>query len=398
MKLEKKTDSKEVVNRLSQLPLIALVSSDPKKYTTLKEVVLYIDPFVDISKTIQKLEGESFLNVSNQLSVKNILNQVNSKTDVLILDVHSSYKLGYPKLLIILSYIEDVFRDIDVIIFADPNYFSKEILRKIIQWKAPKNNYHFFNNEQGLLHFLFIITNCMRNKNKLLQNAQELATLQDERKKLYKYLSEDVVQAILFSDEKAQKSTSKKSTVMFLDIRNFTGISEKLEPEQVVELLDLLFTDIVDLIFSNKGSVNKFIGDAILATFGCPRSYGNDAENAVKCAINLIAALSIFNQVKPAFLDDEISLGIGIATGNVFAGNVGSHRKMEYTVIGDTVNLASRLQDMTKKLSCNLVIDGQTCKEMDGQIPFKQTNIHNVRGKKQKLDIYYLPNEYYDSI
>ena len=378
-----------------KFPLISFVSGDPDKYALLEHSISSFQQGAE--KKVQTFDSDPLFDLTNESSVTEVLNQVSPETNILIIDMSQAGQLKFSKMIQILGYIEDVFKNVNVTFFWGSHQPSQGVQEKIIKLRLSRNSYSFIHRPMNSLVLFMIISNYIKMQNQALKRERELKRLNEERKELYKYFSEDVVQEILSGKGQRSKSASRKSTIMFLDIRNFTGISEKLEPEQVVELLDLLFTDIVDLIFSSKGSVNKFIGDAILATFGCPQSYGNDAENAVKCAVNLIAAVSLFNQVKPSFLQDDISLGIGIATGMVFAGNVGSHRKMEYTVIGDTVNLASRLQDMTKKLSCKLVVDFETYIASGGKIPFKKIDVDSVRGKEKKLDIYHLPDEYFDS-
>ena len=394
-------NKKEVSASLQKVfPLISLVSAEKKIYSLIEKSVLLINQSILPANVINHIDGTPIVvDSSKPSSITRILNQVTSETGILLLDINPSSELDSSKFSLIFSYLEDVFNELVVIIIGDLDGFLKEAFEKIVKSDTPlTNDYHLIGQEPEVMHLFFIISNQIRKNEQWLKEQSQLKTIQAERKELNKYFSEDVIQEILFGSGESKKSASRQSTIMFLDIRNFTGISEKLEPEQVVELLDLLFTDIVDLIFSGKGSVNKFIGDAILATFGCPQSSGNDIENAVRCAINLISALSLFNQVRPPFLTDDISLGIGIATGKVFAGNVGSHRKMEYTVIGDTVNLASRLQDMTKDLSCTLIVDSATYKGVAGKIPFEKTDMRTVRGKQQSLDIYYLPDKYFDSM
>ncbi len=378
-------------------PLIALVSAETEIYFIVEKSVLLINKLIFPENIINRIDSTPIVPNTSEPPMIRILNQVTAETDILVLDISPSSELDSSKFALVFSYLEDIFDELVVVIVGSSDGFLKDSFEKMVQLGSPtKNDYHLIGEEPEVMHLFFIISNRIRRNAKYIKMKSKLDTMQTERKELNKYFSEDVIQEILFGNGESKKSASRQSTILFLDIRNFTGISEKLEPEQVVELLDLLFTDIVDLIFSNKGSVNKFIGDAILATFGCPQSYGNDAENAVRCAINLISALSLFNQVKPPFLTDDISLGIGIATGKVFAGNVGSHRKMEYTVIGDTVNLASRLQDMTKKLSCTLIVDSETYKSVENKIPFERTDVRSVRGKQKSLDIYYLPDKYFD--
>ncbi len=213
--------------------------------------------------------------------------------------------------------------------------------------------------------------------------------LTQEKKILSQYFSEDVVKQIV-SQNDTLKGVNIPATILFLDIRSFTTISEMLRPDQVADLLNLFFTDVMDLVFSYNGSVNKLIGDALLATFGAPISTGRDARNAVECAIAIRKSLQNFNLAKPAYLDKEIKVGIGIATGTVFAGNIGSYRRMEYTVIGDIVNTASRLQNLTKKVGVDILVDGPTRQAAGEGLLTRKVKINSVRGKTQAIEIFTL--------
>ncbi|MDH5717116.1 MAG: adenylate/guanylate cyclase domain-containing response regulator [Spirochaetia bacterium] len=217
--------------------------------------------------------------------------------------------------------------------------------------------------------------------------------LSRERKLLARFFSEDVVSKILSEDEENSanlKGENLEASILFLDIRNFTSISENLEPDLVADLLNLLFSDIMDLIFSHSGSVNKLMGDAVLATFGCPFNTDRDALNAVQCALAIRKTINFFNKVKPKYLNNELQIGIGITTGRVFAGNIGSYRRMEYTVIGDIVNTASRLQNLTKKAGVDIIIDESTRKKAGKLLNVRKIRVKNLRGKEQGVKIFAL--------
>jgi class 3 adenylate cyclase len=212
-----------------------------------------------------------------------------------------------------------------------------------------------------------------------------------EREILSHYFSDDVVTKIIDNKDKHNLAGENLvATVLFFDIRNFTSISERLKPDLVADLLNLIFTDVMDLILSHDGSVNKLIGDAILATFGCPFNSEHDAYNAVKCAMAISNTINFFNKVRPGYLDHDLHIGIGITTGEVFAGNIGSYRRMEYTVIGDVVNTASRLQNLTKKANVNILIDGATRKAVGDRINCRRVLVKGIRGKIQDVEVFTL--------
>ena len=225
-----------------------------------------------------------------------------------------------------------------------------------------------------------------RHREALDQLNQKLTA---EKEILSHYFSDDVVAKIVASDDKSKLSGENiTASILFFDIRNFTNISENLKPNLVADLLNLIFTDVMDLILSHDGSVNKLIGDAILATFGAPFNTDQDAKNTVKCAIAITDTIKFFNQVKPWYLESDLKVGIGITTGEVFAGNIGSYRRMEYTVIGDVVNTASRLQTLTKKVDTDILMDGATYAEVKDIIKARRVKVKSIRGKEQDVKIY----------
>jgi adenylate cyclase len=215
--------------------------------------------------------------------------------------------------------------------------------------------------------------------------------LKQDRRLLTKYFSEEIVEGIL-EDEHANSLSGRhqEATIMFFDVRKSTTIAENLEPQVFAEFLSEFFTDIMDLVYGNHGSVNKLLGDGIMATFGCPVPTANDVLNAAKCALQIRNHLATFNDVRPDYIKEPIRVGMGIATGKVFAGNIGSVRRMEYTVLGDPVNLASRLESMTKETGVDILIDGNTRHRLGNLIKCRKVQHQGVRGKVQEIEIFAL--------
>ena len=139
-------------------------------------------------------------------------------------------------------------------------------------------------------------------------------------------------------------SARKHVTVVFADISGFTAMSEKLDPEEVSNMMNDCLTKMADIVTGYQGYVDKFIGDCIMALFGAPVAHENDAELAIRAALDMNDAIIAYNRNLPIKLEKPLTLHTGINTGLVVAGNVGSGEKLEYTVMGDTVNLASRLE------------------------------------------------------
>jgi adenylate cyclase len=227
----------------------------------------------------------------------------------------------------------------------------------------------------------------------LLLKIKELETSNaKQRSALEKYFPQNVVEKILQEDVSIDglRGEHLEATILFFDLRGSTKIAETLEPMVFSQFLSELFTDIMDLIYGNGGSVNKLIGDGIMATFGCPYPADDDAIRCAKSALEIMEYLHTFNDVRPEYLKDPIRCGIGIATGNVFAGYVGSVRRMEYTVLGDPVNLSSRLEGLTKEHGGAILIDKNTLSKIADQSECKAVGSLNIRGKSEPVEIYTL--------
>jgi len=219
--------------------------------------------------------------------------------------------------------------------------------------------------------------------------------LSREQEIFTQYFSDDVVSYLINKDTRSNlKGANVRVTILFFDIRNFTGISENLEPEKDADQLNYLFTEIMDLILAHSGSLKKLIGNAILATFGCPISTPEDAHNAVKCALSIIEAIKNFSKVRSSYIGNELKIGIGIATGEVFAGNLGSQRRMEYTVIGEVVNEAEDLQRFTKKVKADIVIDKNTQEKVKDEFHLKRLGKKNKEGNIEKMNVFLVRKKY----
>jgi len=182
-----------------------------------------------------------------------------------------------------------------------------------------------------------------------------------------------------------------EATVLFTDIRDFTALTERMEPAVLIALLNRYFTTISDVIIQHGGLINKFGGDSLLAIFGSPVNPGEDPpRQAVASAAAIVHALIGFNADQEARGEPTLRIGVGLATGQVLAGNVGGRDRMEYTVIGDAVNLASRLEAMTKSQGFTVLLDGTTAEAVDGAMPIEAIGQVDVRGKREPVSIHTL--------
>ena len=192
----------------------------------------------------------------------------------------------------------------------------------------------------------------------------------------------------LLSDNPELGGTEMEVTVLFCDIRGFTTISEQLEPHQMVSLLNRYFTALEKPITENKGIINKYIGDAIMAVFGVPLHSSTHAEDALKAALQMKKQLKKVNE---EFIKEglpEINFGIGLNSGKALAGNVGTPNRLEYTVIGDTVNTASRIESLCKKYTTDLLISQATVDLFPDTIPVTFVDETDIKGKINKIKIY----------
>jgi class 3 adenylate cyclase len=215
--------------------------------------------------------------------------------------------------------------------------------------------------------------------------------MEHNQRLLSTYVSSDIIEKNSLANAHIDKGGEiLQATILIFDIRQSTSIAETIHPDIFSAFLSDLLSDIMDLIYGHSGHVNKMLGDGLLATFGCPTSSGNDPLNAVECALQIREYLKTYNDVRPDYIPFPIQAGVGIATGKVFAGDIGSVRKTEYTVLGDCVNTASRIESMTKKAGVDILIDGHTFKHTSEKIKVQKVNYKNIRGKRKIVDIYFL--------
>lgn len=204
-----------------------------------------------------------------------------------------------------------------------------------------------------------------------------------------RYVTKQVAEAIL--NGRLQLGGERRHvTVLISDIRNFTHMSEKLPPEEVVDFLNKYFEKMVDVVVKYEGTLDKFIGDAILAVFGAPISHQDDARRAVLAALEMREELTKFNEGRCRENKEPIRIGIAIHTGEVVAGNIGSEVRTEYTVIGDTVNLTSRMEKLNKELKTEVLISENTYEQVKDIIEVQELNEVAVRGKEKAVKLYAL--------
>jgi adenylate cyclase len=209
-------------------------------------------------------------------------------------------------------------------------------------------------------------------------------------KKLFsRYVSKDVYDQLVANPSLAALGGARRHmTVLFSDIRGFTTMSEKGTPEDVVAQLNQLFTRMVAVVLSNRGTVDKFVGDMVMALYGAPLDDEDHAEHAVQTALAMIETLREMNQEWAREGKPQLDIGIGINTGDMIAGNVGSETIMSYTVIGDAVNLGARLESLNKEYGTRIIISEATRERLKGRYDIHPLGDVIVRGKSKPVAIF----------
>jgi len=207
---------------------------------------------------------------------------------------------------------------------------------------------------------------------------------------MYKYMTPEVAEALLASGDTGLGGKRKEVSVLFSDIRSYTTLTEKLEPEEVVMMLNEYFEEMVDAVFKYGGTLDKYIGDALMAVFGSPAPLEDHQWCALQTAIAMRQRLALFNEKREADGKMAIAIGMGIHSDKVVSGNIGSSKRMELTSIGDGVNLASRLEGTSKQYGTDLVISEQTYLPYADKLIVRELDFITVKGKTQPVTIYEL--------
>jgi adenylate cyclase len=204
-----------------------------------------------------------------------------------------------------------------------------------------------------------------------------------------KYVSREIRDEIL-AGRVSLDGEMKRVTMLFSDLRNFTPFVETTHPKQVVTIMNQYFSEMAEAIEANRGLILHFVGDAIVAVFGAPVSYDDHPDTAVEAALEMRRRTSLLNESLAEQGFNPLNHGIGIHTGAVLAGNIGSKDRASYTLIGDAVNLASRIEGLTKEFLCDIILSQTTYNLLTGNFLTKNLSSVKVKGKKQEIVIYQL--------
>ncbi len=203
-----------------------------------------------------------------------------------------------------------------------------------------------------------------------------------------RYMDPALADRLVKNDQEILGGRAARATVLFSDIRSFTTIAEALGPTETVTMLNEYFTLMVDCIAAEGGMLDKFIGDAIMAAFGVPEPADDDEDRAVRSSISMIRAMLDWNVGRVAAGKPAIDMGIGLNTGQVVTGNIGSPKRMDFTMIGDGVNLASRLEGACKEYKARILISDSTHQRLKGVYRTREVDWVVVKGKTEPVGIH----------
>ncbi len=204
-----------------------------------------------------------------------------------------------------------------------------------------------------------------------------------------RYVSRDVYAQLMAHPDQAELGGKRRDmTVLFSDIRGFTSVTERGDPEALVSQLNEYFSRMVEIVFENKGTVDKFVGDMVMALFSAPLDDADHAENGVRTAIAMVRELGVLNKKWAARGMTQLDLGIGVNSGDMIAGNIGSSSIMSYTVIGDNVNLGARLESLNKDYKCRIIISEATRARLKSEYDIRPLGDVIVKGKSKAVQIF----------
>jgi adenylate cyclase len=219
-----------------------------------------------------------------------------------------------------------------------------------------------------------------------LTASLEKKRLRDQQKELVRRFATREVAADLDAQGFALGGRRVTATTLFCDIRGFTSMAEKLQPEQTIELLNTYYTLMFDAISGHGGVVNQMVGDGLMAIFGAPLPIADPAGSAVRAGMEMLELIELLNRERAGL--PPLRIGVGIATGEVIAGYTGTQQRATYTCVGDTVNLAARLEAHTKEAGRSLLIDGATCAALGAAVVREALGSITVRGREAAVEVF----------
>lgn len=234
----------------------------------------------------------------------------------------------------------------------------------------------------------------------LITRATDLVSIATEENArldaLSRFLAPTVIKQINADDGRALRGEERVISVLFADIRGFTTLSEHLAPREVVALLNDYFTRMSTVIFRHEGTLDKFVGDGVMAYFGAPSAQDDQADRAVLCAIEMQEAVGLLNVERASRGASAIRIGIGVHTGSAMVGIIGPDKRKQYTAIGDTVNVAARVEGLTKVCGRPILVSAATLDLVKGTYSVDRVGDIDIRGRAETLEVFAVQESEYD--
>ena len=277
-------------------------------------------------------------------------------------------------------------------VFVEQNAWMVERINKVRELNKPETIVDaeiYCNNEKVSVNIN--INPLVNSEQKSLGTMLVMEDISSEKRiksTMSRYMNPQLAEQMLAGGEDVLGGKSVKATILFSDIRSFTSITEKLGAAGTVSMLNEYFTDMVEAIQGEGGMLDKFIGDAMMAGFGVPVSYEDDEDRAMRAAINMFERLASLNKVRELRGEQPIEMGVGLNTDMIVSGNIGSPKRMDYTMIGDGVNLAARLESACKTYSAQILISEYTYASLKGTYRMREVDKVVVKGKTEPVSIY----------
>jgi adenylate cyclase len=244
---------------------------------------------------------------------------------------------------------------------------------------------------QEVVVFLIVVGILMANgrrNNELFY--RQVAALQ-ERTNLARHFSPTIVEQLAHQNEPLAEVRSQNVAIMFVDIVGFTRMAESLDPTAMVTLLRNFHSRLEELVFEHQGTLDKFLGDGLMATFGNPAPSNKDADNALHCGQAIIAGFDVWNKERAIDGLQAIKVSVGIHYGSAVLGDIGSERRLEYAVLGDAVNVASRLEALTRSLDVPLIVSNETVQassQSGSELGFLNLGPQQLKGREEPIEVW----------